>query len=329
MKKIKELGEKKLIDIIHDLVLKYWGERPLYDDAVYYQIGPFSYLFFHTDVLNYSTDYIEGMGFYNFGWKAVISNLSDIVCKGAKPIGMLASISLPEDMTESQFQELIKGICDALKVNGARYLGGDLSSSKELSIAGFVYGRGNRIILRSGSKEGHFIGVSGKFGLTSLAYKILFEKWEVPEYLKKRALQSVFKPQGRIKEAMYISDFIVSCMDISDGLAISLHQLADANNMGIEVNKIPIDEEVLDYCRAKGIDPLEFALYHGGEEYELLFTYDPKYESYIKQILFKSNAWFTRLGKFTSKREGVYFKNKEKKFEIERRGWEHFKYWIR
>jgi len=327
MVKVKELGERKLIEHIHELVSKYWNSKPIYDDAYFFWVDYSAHFIFHTDVLNYSTDYIEGMGFYNFGWKAVICNLSDIACKGGDPEGMLFSISIPEDMEFSDFDELIRGILDALKKHNCRYLGGDLSSSRELSIAGFAYGKASKILPRAGAKENYLIGLTGKFGLTSLAYKILFEKWDVPEPLRQRALDSVLKPKGRIREAQMISDFVENCMDISDGLATSLHLFAEANNMGIEVNKIPIDEEVWDYCRNKGIDPYSFALYEGGEEYELLFAFRYDWEDMIRRILLRLGCWFTVIGRFTTKRKGVYYKGKDKKFEIEKRGWEHFKYW--
>ena len=264
MVKVKDLGERKLIEHIHNMVAERWGSKPIYDDAYYFWVDYSTHFVFHTDVLNFSTDYIDGMGYYNFGWKAVICNLSDVACKGADPTGMLFSITLPEDMEFDDFNEMMRGIMDALKTHRCKYMGGDLSAGKELSIAGFVYGKGHKILPRAGAQEYYLIGLTGKFGLTSLAYKILNEKWDVPEPLRQRALESVFKPKGRIKEALYLSDFINNCMDISDGLATSLHLFAEANNMGIELYKIPIDEEVLDYCRNHGIDPYNLVLYEGG-----------------------------------------------------------------
>jgi len=266
------------------------------------------------------------MGFYNFGWKAVISNLSDIACKGAKPLGILFSFSLPKNLELNNFEEIIKGICDACKEEDVIYLGGDTSSSNELSIAGFAFGIAKRIIKRKGAKIGDLIGVTGKFGLNSIAYEILFKKAKSDEYIKNLSLSNLFKPKGRIKEALMISPYLNCCMDISDGLAISLNQLCELNNVGARIFNIPIHEKVYEFCEINNLDPLELSLYKGGEEYEILFCFNESYLEDIKNLLTSLGCEFNVIGEITKNKEVIYNDGK-RNFVIESKGWEHFKRW--
>ncbi len=325
MSVVKELGERSIIELIHEIIGNYWS-KPIYDDSVFYKIDKDLYLVLHTDVANYYSDYIDMMGYYNFGWKIVIANLSDIACKGAKPIGMLLAISLPENFSIDDLKQLIKGACDAMNENGAIYMGGDLSSSKEFSVAGFAFGTANKIVERRGARTGDLIGVTGKFGLNSLGFKAIFENLDLNSSLKDKALDRIFRPKGRIKEAIAISPFITSCMDISDGLAISLNQLAEANGMSFIINEIPIDGEVLEFCKERNLDPLELALYRGGEEYEILFTFPERNLKDIERILEGHNCDFSVIGK-TYEGRGIRYIDENRNFEITSLGWEHFKYW--
>jgi len=324
---LSELGERKIIEIIHNIIEKRLDFKPDFDDSVFVKLPSSDYLVLHTDVLNESTDFIEEMGFYNFGWKAVISNLSDVACKGAKPLGILFSFSIPNKINLDNFEKMVKGICDACKENDVLYLGGDTSSSNELSIAGFTFGITKRIVKRKGAKVGDLIGVTGKFGLNSVAYEILFKKTESDETTKNLFLANLFKPRGRIKESLMISSFLNCCMDISDGLAVSLNQLCELNGLGAKIFNIPIHEKVYEFCEMNNLDPLELSLYKGGEEYEILFCFDEKYLEDIRNILTSLGCEFNVIGKVTKEKKLIYDDGK-RSFIIENRGWEHFKKWL-
>ena len=324
---LSELGERKVIEIIHNIIEKRLDFKPDFDDSVFVKLPSSDYLVLHTDVLNESTDFIEEMGFYNFGWKAVISNLSDVACKGAKPLGILFSFSIPNKINLDNFEKMVKGICDACKENDVIYLGGDTSSSNELSIAGFTFGITKRIVKRKGAKVGDLVGVTGKFGLNSIAYEILFKKIKSDETIKDLSLANLFKPKGRIKEALMISSFLNCCMDISDGLAISLNQLCELNGLGAKIFNIPIHEKVYEFCEMNNLDPLELSLYKGGEEYEILFCFEEKYLEDIRNILTSLGCEFNVIGKVTKEKKLIYDDGK-RSFIIENRGWEHFKKWL-
>jgi thiamine-monophosphate kinase len=64
-----------------------------------------------------------------------------------------------------------------------------------------------------------------------------------------------------------------ACMDLSDGLADGVRQIAAASHVGITLDgqALPIRDEVREWHEARGIDPVMASL-AGGDDYELLFT---------------------------------------------------------
>ena len=68
-------------------------------------------------------------------------------------------------------------------------------------------------------------------------------------------------------------------MDISDGIGSDIRHIAEESGVGaeIDISRLPMSRELLEFCRTRGLDPVDFAV-DGGEDYELLFTIDPESE---------------------------------------------------
>ena len=64
-----------------------------------------------------------------------------------------------------------------------------------------------------------------------------------------------------------------AAMDLSDGLADALRQVAAASGCGVRIdgNALPIDPEAAEWWRGRGVDAVSAAL-AGGEDYELMFA---------------------------------------------------------
>ena len=72
----------------------------------------------------------------DLGWKAVISNISDLLSSGSyKTIGITISLILPAETEWAWVEELYQGIDKALKTYGGIILGGDCSLGKEKIIS--------------------------------------------------------------------------------------------------------------------------------------------------------------------------------------------------
>ena len=76
-----------------------------------------------------------------------------------------------------------------------------------------------------------------------------------------------------------------ACMDLSDGLADGLRQIAEACGTGalIDAAVLPIDPGAAEWFTGKGVDPVKAAL-TGGDDYELLFAVPRKFRGRLRGV---------------------------------------------
>src|SRR4029434_4810748 len=76
-----------------------------------------------------------------------------------------------------------------------------------------------------------------------------------------------------------------SCMDLSDGLADGVRQIASASGVGMAIDAaaLPISPAVRRWQEANGRDPLGPAL-SGGDDYELIFTVRPSHRGRLRAV---------------------------------------------
>ncbi|WAC04909.1 MAG: thiamine-phosphate kinase [Methanoregula sp.] len=209
-----------------------------------------------TDMLHATTDFVGGMTDWQIGWMSAAVTLSDIAGMGAAPRYVLLAVGL--DRWE-QLAGVMQGAQDCCTKYGAEIIGGDIDRHCELTIVstglGFV---GNEhLVRRTGAKTGDLVCVTGTCGQA----QAFLEGY--PQHRK-----ALFEPQPRVAEGQALGCAGVSAMmDVSDGIALSLYDLADANNCGfrIESAELPLPAGIPE-AQAR-----ELAL-HGGGDYELIFT---------------------------------------------------------
>ena len=127
---IGNLGEKKLIKIIEDLVLKKTGTELLRDDSFFFDFKKENLegnLVLNSDMLVTTTDIPPQMDSYQIGRKSVIMNVSDLLVKGVKPSGLIISLGLPEELKKHEFIDLLNGIIDCSIQFDMNYIGGDIN----------------------------------------------------------------------------------------------------------------------------------------------------------------------------------------------------------
>lgn len=96
-------------------------------------------------------------------------------------------------------------------------------------------------------------------------------------------------------------------MDLSDGLADGVRQVAEASGVGIVLDSaaLPLDEGVREWHAREGGDPIETALV-GGDDYELLFTVRPAHRGRLRGACRHfSSLPVTRIGVVTKERQLV------------------------
>ncbi len=283
------------------------------------------YYVFHIDSLVWSTDVPPGMGFDDAGWKAVTASLSDLAAKGARPLGVLVSGGFEPGWTEENIRDLLRGVSEAVEAYGTYVLGGDTNESADGFLSVFAFGISDAPPpRRGGARPGDYVVVTGELGLTAVAFKILLEGFDAPPDIRDASLRAAFRPVARFDAGYALAPFASAAMDISDGLALSLHQMCELSGVGVKLTSLPIHRYAVRFSEMHGLDVDRLTLYEGGEEYELLFAVPPEMIGEALRAAESSGLSIHVIGRFTEEKELRYvFRGVER--VLERVGWEHLK----
>ncbi|MEM2943495.1 MAG: thiamine-phosphate kinase [Methanomassiliicoccales archaeon] len=319
MNTLGSLGEREIVRHILEIINTIPPKGPG-DDASAIDLGEF-YLVLSTDMVSRKTHAPKGMTFWQLGWFLAAINYSDIAAMGAKPIGLLTSLGFPRETELVDMLEVIKGAKACSEYVGGEILGGDTKETSDITLAGTAVGIVGKkeILLRKGAKVGDILAVTGTLGLPAAGLHAIKNNLTCEKCKK-----ALFEPMPRVREGLTLSSsgFVTSCIDISDGLAISLRHLSEASGVSFEVvwNKIPVDPAVKRIARLAKLDEKELVLYVGGD-YQLLFTVTPKGWYHLKKRL---GSAISQIGAVVDREKNTLVIN-GKRFEIEDRGYEHFK----
>jgi thiamine-monophosphate kinase len=197
------------------------------------------------------------------GWKALMGALSDLAAMGARPRGALVALCVPESAEGGGLTlGVMQGVAEASRESACPVVGGDLSAGGVLVVAVTVLGTvdGGTAIPRDGARPGDVIFVTGPCGASAAGLRVL--RAGVAEGPLAAAYR---RPRARLAEGEVARLAGAHAMiDISDGLALDLHRVADASEVGFVVDAVPVADGAT----------LEEAL-GGGEDYELVVVVSP------------------------------------------------------
>jgi len=215
------------------------------------------------------------LGFYRYpetiGWMGATVSLSDLAAVGSQPLGLVVSVTLPQDADPSFQEGVARGLDAACRAAGTFVLGGDTNFGQAASITSCALGLvpADRLLRRTGCQPGQLVYASGRLGAGSAAAARAI--MDIPEKLYS---ESDFRPRARIEEAQHLSGFAKACMDTSDGLVATLDQLMRLNQVGFEITAGLMDAlepRSRRLCRQLGVPPLLLLAGHHSE-FELVFT---------------------------------------------------------
>ena len=217
-----------------------------------------------TDMLHEATDFPEGTTRYTAGWRSVGASLSDVAAMGAAATAAVAAYAAPAfDPDElDAFLDGAVAVCEAV---GAEYVGGDLDTAGEFTVATTAVGRTDAPVQRAGATSGEAVCVTGALGRTAAGLRA-FDAGEIDRG------NDLFRFPPRVDAGVALAPFATAMMDSSDGLARSLHQLAAASGVGVDVDRaaVPVHDAVADYA-AGDADRWRMAA-TVGEDFELVCT---------------------------------------------------------
>jgi thiamine-monophosphate kinase len=205
---------------------------------------------------------------YQLGRKSFLINASDIAAMGGRPRFCVVNLGAPAGYRVGDLTRLQAGIVDAAAQFGALVVGGNLSSSRQLTVTLTLLGEApTRLCTRRGARPGDRIYVTGRVGDAALAVRLWRRGQTPPQALIRR----FGEPQPRLAAGRLLVDrgLATAMIDVSDGIVQDLGHLCAASGVGarLEARAVPVSAA---YRAALGADR-RLAL-TGGEDYELLCT---------------------------------------------------------
>ena len=220
-----------------------------------------------TDMLHETTDFPAGTTRYTAGWRAVGASLSDVAAMGASATAAVAAYAAPT-FDDAELDAFVGGAVEVCESVGAEYVGGDLDTHGEFTVATTAVGETDDPVRRSGAAPGDVVCVTGALGRTAAGLDA-FAAGDID------CGNDLFQFSPRVDAGLALAPHATAMMDISDGLARSLYQLAEASAVGFDIDReaVPVHDAVADYA-ADREDRWAMAT-TVGEDFELVCTLPP------------------------------------------------------
>lgn len=324
-----DLGEFELIGRFFKPLADAPEALGLADDAAVLASTPDTDLVLTKDALIAGVHFLADDTPERIAKKALRVNLSDLIAKGATPIGYLLVIALPDDWSE----DWLTGFTSGLREDHARYRialwGGDTVRTPgplmvSVTCIGTVPTGG--MVKRGAAKPGDAIYVSGTIGDGALGLKAaLGTQPQGLEAADVACLDTRYRvPSPPLPLAPVLRAHARAGMDISDGLIADLDKMCRVSGTGavIEAAKVPLSDAARSAVTLDG-SLLQTCL-TGGDDYEVLASIDPASAPAFETAARTAGVRVTRIGHMTLAGEGVVCRDAAGDTMIfDRRGYEH------
>ena len=224
------------------------------------------------------------LDYHGLGRYLAVLNVSDITACGGIPKALLLNLGLPDATLWNDFKALCRGVREIADKFSCPVLGGDLSSSSELSVSATVVGfaSAQQVLTRRAAAPGDWIFISRPLGLTCAALRILRDLGGDHSFLSSDDWESLkgqftrLEPMVEFGKQLASSGMCSSCMDNTDGIGQSLLELAGLSNVRfvIEESRLLIPSIVLQVAARLGDSPLS-VVFGPGADFSLVGTLKP------------------------------------------------------
>ena len=244
----------------------------------------------------------------DIGHKALAVNLSDLAAMAATPRWALLSLVLPGSWPVADVDDLVDGLSALASRHGVSVAGGNITSTDgplviDVTAGGDVAPR--RWLTRNGARAGHEVWLSGTIGGAAAGLEMLRASVAGAGSREPGAecIARHRRPEPRVRLGIAIgrARAATAAMDLSDGLADALRQVARASGVGVRIDgdALPIDACAREWWAGRAIDPVIAAL-GGGDDYELLFAVPPKSGGAMRSVRrHVADPPLTKIGVFT------------------------------
>lgn len=303
----------------------------LTDDVAKFSLKKNEELVISKDLFVEDVHFLLKDGGFKIASKLLATNLSDLASSGAKPLYYMLGFSKNKNLDQKFYQEFAKGLSKVQDDFKIYLIGGDTVSSEKLVFSITIFGtvKNDKNLARNKAKNGDLIFVSGSLGDSYLGLKLTAKKLSLQkkyQYLINRH----FFPTPRIKLGQKLAEKNLSncAIDISDGFLADLNHICQASklNAEIKIENIPTSNSAKNILVAdKSFNILD--LLSGGDDYELIFSSNPKNYKKIINLSKQLKLDITCVGEFkksTNKKFGIdLLDKKNNKIKFEKLGYQH------
>jgi thiamine-monophosphate kinase len=212
--------------------------------------------------------------------KVLRMNLSDLAAKGARPLGFLLALALPQGTGEAWLEPFARGLGEDAELFGCPLLGGDTDRTPgpiSASVTMFGAVPHGKMVRRAGAAPGDRVVVTGTIGDAALGLKLrldpaLAQRWGLTGAEQDHLAGRYLVPQPRTAVAEALRAHASAAMDVSDGLAGDLAKQCRASGVAAEIGcaGLPLSDAAR-AALAKEPALIE-TIVAGGDDYEVLAT---------------------------------------------------------
>ena len=325
-------GEDRLIARYFAPLAQHPGAFGLVDDAAAIAPPPGCDLVLKADAIVGGIHFFENDPADKVAQKALRVNLSDLAAKGARPLGFLLSIALPQGVSESWLAAFADGLKSDIAQFDCPLFGGDTVKSPGavmISIAAFGSVPHGTMVKRGGAKIGDRIVVTGTIGDAVLGLKFRQDaqaaaRWNLDAFAREHLAQRYLLPQPRNLIAEVLRVHASGGMDLSDGLAGDLTKMCRAAGVSakIDTGKVPLSAAARAALAAEAglIEPI----LTGGDDYEIAAAIPPaKFASFMAAAS-AAGVPVAEIGVVTAGSDAPEFTWNGRQLDFARRSFSHF-----
>ena len=284
------------------------------NDGAFFRIPKNNKLIVTNDTIIENVDFFKSDPPKSIANKIITCNLSDISSMGAVPYSYTLSLCLPKKITNEWLNLFTKSLFSFQKKFNFFLLGGDLSKSDKIIISSNFFGlvKEKKILTRSGAMTNDDIWVTGNLGESSIGLKIKKNEIKLLNNEKNFFIKKYLFPQ-HFSYGNKIVNYASSAIDISDGFYGDLSKIILESNKGASITSknLPFSPKTKKLIKNKKIN-VNYLL-SAGDDYELIFTSNPKHSLKIKRIFKNINVKISKVGRIIEKKV-IYIDNNKVHF---------------
>ncbi len=304
------------------------GALGLSDDAAFVKPPPGCDLVMTADAI------VGGVHFFNddpaqtIAAKAMRVNLSDLAAKGARPLGFLVSLALPQGIDEKWLAAFASGLREDAATYKCPLFGGDtVRTPGPLMVSVSMFGSvpEGRMVCRAGARPGDRVFVTGSIGDAALGLSLRNgATWQLSDAQRAHLAARYLSPQPRNALAETVLHYASAAMDVSDGLVGDLAKLLRVSGVSadIEAARVPLSDAARAVIAADSA-ALAIAL-TGGDDYEILCAVPPKNIDRFRVAAMAAKVAVTEIGTIGDGKGARFHDAQGNVLAFERSSFSHF-----